>query len=146
MSPRAVSAPPWKGGARLKTPEEGGWTVVGPSPVPFNEGDPAPVPLDEAGIDGIVSAFEAAARRALAAGFRVIEIHAAHGYLLHEFLSPLSNRRTDQYGGSLENRMRLPLRVAGRLRQLMPQELPLFVRISATDWADGGWDKTLLFP
>lgn len=131
---------PWKGGARLKTPEEGGWTVVGPSPVPFNEGDPAPVPLDMAGIEGIVAAFEAAALRALAAGFRVIEIHAAHGYLLHEFLSPLSNRRTDRYGGSLENRMRLVLQVAERLRQAMPEDLPLFVRISATDWADGGWD------
>jgi 2,4-dienoyl-CoA reductase-like NADH-dependent reductase (Old Yellow Enzyme family) len=132
--------PPWKGGASLKTPAAGGWPVVGPSPLPFNEGDPVPVPLDEAGIDGIITAFEVAAHRAVAAGFRVIEIHAAHGYLLHEFLSPLSNRRTDRYGGSLENRMRLPLRVAERLRQRLPAELPLFVRISATDWADGGWD------
>jgi len=131
---------PWKGGARLRTTEEGGWSVVGPSPIPFNEGDPPPLPLDEAGIDGIVTAFEAAASRALAAGFRVIEIHAAHGYLLHEFLSPLSNRRTDRYGGSLENRMRLTLRVAERLRQRVPADLPVFVRISATDWADGGWD------
>lgn len=137
---KASCEPPWIGGASLKTPAEGGWTVVGPSPVPFNEGDPVPMPLDETGIDGVVSAFEAAAHRALAAGFRVIEIHAAHGYLLHEFLSPLSNRRTDRYGGSLENRMRLPLRVAEPLRQLLPQELPLFVRISATNWADGGWD------
>jgi 2,4-dienoyl-CoA reductase-like NADH-dependent reductase (Old Yellow Enzyme family) len=131
---------PWKGGARLKTTEEGGWTVVAPSPVPFNEGDPPTVPLDERGIDGIVAAFEAAAQRALTAGFRAIEIHSAHGYLLHEFLSPLSNRRTDRYGGSLENRIRLPLRVAERLRQRVPEDLPLFVRISATDWADGGWD------
>jgi 2,4-dienoyl-CoA reductase-like NADH-dependent reductase (Old Yellow Enzyme family) len=131
---------PWNGGASLKTPEQGGWTVVGPSPLPFNEGDPVPVPLDEAGIDGVVAAFEAAARRALAAGFQVIEIHAAHGYLLHEFLSPLTNHRTDQYGGSLENRMRLVLRVARAVRTLMPDELPLFVRISATDWAEGGWD------
>jgi 2,4-dienoyl-CoA reductase-like NADH-dependent reductase (Old Yellow Enzyme family) len=98
------------------------------------------VPLDEAGIDGIVGAFELASRRALLAGFRVIEIHAAHGYLLHEFLSPLSNRRTDRYGGSLENRMRLLLQVAERLRGLVPEELPLFVRISATDWVEGGWD------
>jgi 2,4-dienoyl-CoA reductase-like NADH-dependent reductase (Old Yellow Enzyme family) len=132
--------PPWKGGARLRTPEAGGWTVVGPSPVPFNEGDPAPAPLDEAGIEGVVAAFEAAAGRALEAGFRVVEIHAAHGYLLHEFLSPLSNRRTDRYGGSLENRMRLPLRVAERLRRRVPEDLPLFVRISATDWVEGGWD------
>jgi 2,4-dienoyl-CoA reductase-like NADH-dependent reductase (Old Yellow Enzyme family) len=131
---------PWKGGRSLKTPEEGGWTVVGPRPIPFREGDPVPVPLDEAGIDGIVAAFEAAARRALAAGFRLIEIHSAHGYLLHEFLSPLSNRRTDRYGGSLENRMRLLLRVAERLRSILPAEMPLFVRISATDWVDGGWD------
>ncbi len=136
---KASCQPPWQGGARL-TPEAGGWPVVGPSPVPFTEGDPAPVPLDEAGIDVMVAAFEAAAGRALAAGFRVIEIHAAHGYLLHEFLSPLSNFRTDRYGGSLENRMRLVLRVAERLRRRIPQELPLFVRISATDWVEGGWD------
>ncbi len=131
---------PWKGGARLKTAEEGGWTVVAPSPIPFNDDDPVPVALDEAGIDGVVAAFETAARRALKAGFQVIEIHAAHGYLLHEFLSPLSNHRTDQYGGSLENRLRLLLRVAGQLREIVPQELPLFVRISATDWVEGGWD------
>jgi 2,4-dienoyl-CoA reductase-like NADH-dependent reductase (Old Yellow Enzyme family) len=131
---------PWQGGASLKTPEQGGWPVVGPSPIPFNEGDPVPIPLDEPGIEGIVDAFEAAARRALAAGFRVIEIHAAHGYLLHEFLSPLSNIRTDRYGGTLENRTRLLLTVAERLRRLIPNELPLFVRISATDWVEGGWD------
>src|SRR4051794_8175979 len=132
--------PPWKGGASLKTAEAGGWPVVAPSPIPFRDGDPVPAELDEAGIDAVVAAFEAAAQRALAAGFRVIEIHAAHGYLLHEFLSPLSNRRTDRYGGSLENRSRLLLIVAERLRGLMPAELPLFVRISATDWAEGGWD------
>jgi 2,4-dienoyl-CoA reductase-like NADH-dependent reductase (Old Yellow Enzyme family) len=137
---KASSDLPWKGGARLKTPEQGGWPVVAPSPIPFDAGDPLPLALDEAGIDGIIAAFEAAARRALAAGFKVLEIHAAHGYLLHEFLSPLSNRRQDQYGGSLENRMRLLLRAAERLRGLMPHELPLFVRISATDWVEGGWD------
>jgi 2,4-dienoyl-CoA reductase-like NADH-dependent reductase (Old Yellow Enzyme family) len=131
---------PWKGGKSLKTPEQGGWTVFGPSPIPFSDGDPVPVPLDEAGIDGVVVAFEAAARRALTAGFKLIEIHSAHGYLLHEFLSPLSNRRTDCYGGTLENRMRLLLRVADRLRSIMPPAAPLFVRISATDWVDGGWD------
>lgn len=129
----------WRGGARL-TPEQGGWPVVAPSPVPFNDTDPTPIQLDSAGIDGVVAAFEAAAKRALAAGFKVIEIHAAHGYLLHEFLSPISNHRTDEYGGSLENRMRLLLRVAQQLRAVMPEELPLFVRISATDWVDGGWD------
>jgi 2,4-dienoyl-CoA reductase-like NADH-dependent reductase (Old Yellow Enzyme family) len=131
---------PWKGGASLKTPAEGAWPVVAPSPVPFTPGDPIPRALDQAGIDGIIAAFEAGARRALAAGFQVIEIHAAHGYLLHEFLSPLSNQRSDAYGGSLENRMRLLLQIAERLRGIVPAELPLFVRISATDWVEGGWD------
>jgi 2,4-dienoyl-CoA reductase-like NADH-dependent reductase (Old Yellow Enzyme family) len=131
---------PWKGGASLKTPEVGGWTVVGPSPIPFAPGDPVPVPLDEAGIEAVIAAFEAAGRRALAAGFRLIEIHSAHGYLLHEFLSPLSNHRQDEYGDSLDNRMRLLLRVATAVRRLMSEDMPLFVRISATDWADGGWD------
>jgi 2,4-dienoyl-CoA reductase-like NADH-dependent reductase (Old Yellow Enzyme family) len=131
---------PWRGGQSLKSPAEGGWTVFGPSPIPFAEGNPVPEPLDESGIDDVVSAFEAAARRAIAAGFELIEIHAAHGYLLHEFLSPLSNHRSDRYGGSLENRMRLLLRVAHRLRSSLPEPIPLFVRISATDWVDGGWD------
>jgi 2,4-dienoyl-CoA reductase-like NADH-dependent reductase (Old Yellow Enzyme family) len=131
---------PWKGGRSLKSPEEGGWTVVGPSPIPFSEGDPVPIPLDEAGIDGIVAAFEDGARRAIAAGFQLIEIHSAHGYLLHEFLSPVSNHRTDRYGGNLENRMRLVMRIAHRLRTILPEEMPLFVRISAADWVEGGWD------
>jgi len=131
---------PWQGGAGLLTPAVGGWDVVGPSAIPFDEGSPVPKALDEAGIDGIVAAFEAGTKRALAAGFRVIEIHAAHGYLLHEFLSPLSNQRTDSYGGSLENRMRLTLRVAEAVRKLVPAELPVFTRISATDWVDGGWE------
>jgi 2,4-dienoyl-CoA reductase-like NADH-dependent reductase (Old Yellow Enzyme family) len=131
---------PWLGGTRLKTREAGGWTVIGPSAVPFNDGDPPPVELDEARIRGVVSAFEKAVGRALAAGFKLLEVHAAHGYLLHEFLSPLSNRRTDEYGGSLENRMRLPLRVCARVRALVPAELPVFVRISCTDCVEGGWD------
>ena len=131
---------PWRGGVGLKTPEQGGWKVVGPSAIPFGEESPMPIPLDETGIDAIVGAFEAGARRALAAGFKLLEIHSAHGYLFHEFLSPISNHRTDQYGGSLENRMRLLLRVVERVRSLTPEELPLFVRISATDWVDGGWD------
>ncbi|SFW21395.1 2,4-dienoyl-CoA reductase [Nitrosovibrio sp. Nv17] len=131
---------PWKGGGSLKTAAAGGWPVVGPSPLPFYAGDPVPVPLSETDIEAYVEAWGAAARRALAAGFKVIELHAAHGYLMHEFLSPLSNHRTDGYGGSLENRMRFPLEVARRLREAIPPELPLFVRISATDWADGGWD------
>jgi 2,4-dienoyl-CoA reductase-like NADH-dependent reductase (Old Yellow Enzyme family) len=131
---------PWKGGEGLLTPEEGGWPVVGPSAIPFAETSPVPRPLDEAEIDAIVTAFETGARRALTAGFKVIEIHAAHGYLLHEFLSPISNHRNDRYGGSLENRMRFLLRVVERLRGLMPEEMPLFVRISASDWTEGGWD------
>ncbi len=124
----------------MKTAAEGGWPVVGPSPIPFTEEDPVPIPLDEGGIEHTIQAWEAAAQRALTAGFKVIEIHAAHGYLLHEFLSPISNRRTDQYGGSLDNRMRFLLRIAERLRKIMPDRLPLFVRISATDWVEGGWD------
>ncbi|AMV36192.1 NADH:flavin oxidoreductase/NADH oxidase [Planctomyces sp. SH-PL62] len=131
---------PWRGGAPIHDPAQGGWPVVGPSPIPFDEGHPVPRELTVADIDGLVDDFEAAARRALAAGFRVIEIHAAHGYLLHEFLSPLSNKRTDDYGGSLENRTRFVRRVAERLRKVIPDSMPLFTRISATDWAEGGWD------
>jgi 2,4-dienoyl-CoA reductase-like NADH-dependent reductase (Old Yellow Enzyme family) len=130
---------PWKGRTGLK-PEEGGWQVVGPTALPFDEGNPTPLALDKAGIDNVIDQFEAGARRALKAGFKVIEVHAAHGYLLHEFLSPISNHRNDEYGGSLENRMRLLLQVVERLRGIMPEQLPLFVRISATDWVDGGWD------
>jgi 2,4-dienoyl-CoA reductase-like NADH-dependent reductase (Old Yellow Enzyme family) len=131
---------PWHGGAPL-APEKGGWRpVYSPSPLPFDDGSPVPTPLDKAGIDGIVGAFESAALRSIKAGFKLLEIHSAHGYLLHEFLSPLSNQRTDEYGGSLENRMRLVLRVAEQLRKLMPDDMPLFTRISATDWAEGGWD------
>ncbi len=131
---------PWNGGAGLMTPEAGGWPVIGPSAIAFDDGNPTPLALDESGVDQIVAAFEAATCRALQAGFQIIEIHAAHGYLLHEFLSPLSNQRTDQYGGSLENRMRLTLRIADAVRRLTPVDLPVFVRISATDWVDGGWD------
>ena len=114
--------------------------MIAPSAIPFNSTDPAPIVLDQAGIDGIVASFEAAAGRALEAGFKVVEIHAAHGYLLHEFLSPLANFRSDAYGGSLENRMRLPLRVAETVRARVPRGLPVFMRISATDWVKGGWD------
>ncbi|CAA2141675.1 NADPH dehydrogenase [Hyphomicrobium sp. ghe19] len=136
---KASCEPPWKGGRALQ-PDEGGWAVVGPSALPFDEKSPVPIPLDQRGIDDVIAAFEAAARRALKAGFEVIEIHSAHGYLLHEFLSPISNHRTDEYGGSRENRMRLLLQITERLRNIIPDELPLFVRISATDWVAGGWD------
>jgi 2,4-dienoyl-CoA reductase-like NADH-dependent reductase (Old Yellow Enzyme family) len=137
---KASCLPPWEGGGRLKTPEEGAWEAVAPSAIPFRDDDPAPRALDEAGISEVVAAFTAAACRAMQAGFRVIEIHSAHGYLLHSFLSPLSNHRTDAYGGSLENRMRMLLRVATALRKILPNDMPLFTRISATDWVEGGWD------
>jgi 2,4-dienoyl-CoA reductase-like NADH-dependent reductase (Old Yellow Enzyme family) len=131
--------PPWKGGRALG-PDAGGWPVVGPSAIPFDDKSPVPVPLSQEAVEAILIAFESAARRVVGAGFEVIEIHAAHGYLLHEFLSPISNDRTDEYGGSLENRSRLLLQLTERLRAVVPDELPLFVRISATDWVTGGWD------
>lgn len=130
---------PWKGSGQVPM-SEGGWTPLAPSALPFDSNDSVPTALDAAGIQGIIQAFGAAATRALAAGFKVAEIHAAHGYLLHQFLSPLANHRTDDYGGSLANRMRLPLRVAQAVREALPHDLPVFVRISATDWKDGGWD------
>ena len=129
---------PWEGGAPIPA-EQGGWQTLAPSPLPFRSGGPVPAELTTAQIDQIVQAFAAATRRALAAGFEVVEIHAAHGYLLHEFYSPLSNQRTDDYGGSLENRIRLTLEVAETVRTILPGHLPLFVRISATDWKEGGW-------
>jgi 2,4-dienoyl-CoA reductase-like NADH-dependent reductase (Old Yellow Enzyme family) len=126
-------------GERLLTPDEGRWQTLAPSPIPFSESYSLPKALDEAEIAGIVSAFASAAKRADVAGFDFVEIHGAHGYLLHEFLSPLSNHRTDQYGGSFENRTRFPLEVADAVRAIWPEHLPLFTRISATDWAEGGW-------
>jgi 2,4-dienoyl-CoA reductase-like NADH-dependent reductase (Old Yellow Enzyme family) len=136
---KASTQIPWKGGLAL-APGEGAWETVGPSAIPFNEGDPVPREMDDAHIQKVVTDFAAATRRALAADFDVLEIHMAHGYLLHEFLSPLTNRRTDGYGGTLANRMRLPLQVAAVVRKEWPEDRPLFVRISATDWVDGGWD------
>ena len=136
---KASNDVPWLSRSPL-APENGGWQVVAPSALPFAPGSLQPRELAEAEMDGVVAAFVAAAKRSLAAGFEVAEIHMAHGYLLHEFLSPLSNRRTDSYGGSLENRARLPLRVTRAVREVWPQNLPLFVRISATDWVEGGWD------
>jgi 2,4-dienoyl-CoA reductase-like NADH-dependent reductase (Old Yellow Enzyme family) len=135
---KASMAPPSQG-ERLIRPEDGGWTPVAPSAIPFSEKYAMPSALDESGIDAVVEAFRAAAVRALNAGFDLVEIHSAHGYLLHEFLSPLSNHRTDTYGGSFENRTRLLLRVVDAVRAAWPEEKPLFVRISATDWTEGGW-------
>lgn len=127
---------PWRGG--IATPEEGGWVTVAPSAIAFGA-MPVPHALTADEIDQLVADFVAAARRARAAGFDTVEIHAAHGYLLHQFLSPLSNQRTDAYGGSLENRMRLPLAVAEAVRAEWPADLPVIARISATDWTPGGW-------
>ena len=131
---------PWEGGGVL-TPDEGGWEdVQAPSALAFADHYPNPRALDEAGIARVIGAFRAAAARALEAGFRVVEIHAAHGYLLHEFLSPLSNLREDRWGGSFANRARLLLEVVAAVRAVWPERLPLFVRISGTDWVEGGWD------
>ncbi|HEX9081016.1 MAG TPA: oxidoreductase, partial [Holophagaceae bacterium] len=121
-------------------PAAGGWVPVAPSPLPFDGGWTLPTALDAAGIAGVVQAFVEAARRALAAGFEVAEIHAAHGYLLHQFLSPLTNHREDHYGGSFEGRTRLLREVVTAVRKVWPDRLPLFVRLSATDWVPGGWD------
>jgi 2,4-dienoyl-CoA reductase-like NADH-dependent reductase (Old Yellow Enzyme family) len=138
---KASMSRPWEGIEHVKPVSEGGWTeVLAPSAVPFSENYAQPNEVDLAGIRRLVKAFQDAGRRALAAGFDVVEIHSAHGYLLHEFLSPLSNRRTDEYGGPLENRTRLLIEVVDAVREIWPLNLPLFVRISATDWAEGGWD------
>jgi 2,4-dienoyl-CoA reductase-like NADH-dependent reductase (Old Yellow Enzyme family) len=135
---KASCAVPWEGGEQLDT-GYGGWQTVAPSPIPFKQGERTPAMLDSEGIKRIITGFRDAARRALAAGFRIVEIHSAHGYLLHEFLSPLSNHRNDKYGGSFENRTRLLLQVVEAVRSAWPAENPLFVRISATDWVEGGW-------
>lgn len=136
---KAGTDAPWRGGGRLAI-ADGGWQPVAPSAIPVADGEPAPTALDAQGIREVVRGFREGAVRALGAGFRVAEIHAAHGYLLHEFLSPLTNSRTDEYGGSFENRVRLLLEVADEVRAVWPEELPLWVRISATDWAESGWD------
>ncbi|WP_432068858.1 NADH:flavin oxidoreductase/NADH oxidase [Streptomyces sp. C10-9-1] len=136
---KASTDQPWKGGAPVG-PDSHGWQPVGPSPVAFDTGHPVPTELSEQQISAVVRDFAAAARRALEAGFEVAEIHGAHGYLIGQFLSPHSNRRTDAYGGSFENRTRLALRIVDAVREVWPDHLPLFFRISATDWLDeGGW-------
>jgi 2,4-dienoyl-CoA reductase-like NADH-dependent reductase (Old Yellow Enzyme family) len=138
---RKASTPaPWENRSVTLTEAEGGWPTVAPSAVAFDEGCIVPTALTEEGVQGIATAFAQAARRSLQAGFRVAEIHAAHGYLLHQFLSPLSNRRTDRYGGSFENRTRLLRDTVSAVRDVWPGHLPLLVRISVTDWVEGGWD------
>jgi 2,4-dienoyl-CoA reductase-like NADH-dependent reductase (Old Yellow Enzyme family) len=135
---KASCALPWDGGKQLSA-NDGGWQTVAPGDIPFMNGERIPESLDKEGILKVISDFKTAAGRALAAGFKVVEIHSAHGYLLHEFLSPLSNQRKDEYGGSFENRTRLLRQVIDAIRSVWPAENPLFVRISATDWTDGGW-------
>jgi 2,4-dienoyl-CoA reductase-like NADH-dependent reductase (Old Yellow Enzyme family) len=130
---------PWEGRRPLLN-EEGGWEVVGPSPLPWSEGDLVPHELTTADIVVLVEKYRSSAQRALRAGFKIVEIHAAHGYLLHSFLSPLSNRRSDEYGGTIERRARLLFEVVAVVRSIWPAELPVFVRVSATDWTDGGWN------
>lgn len=136
---KASTDAPWRGGGGLAA-SEGGWQPMGPSALAFSEASPIPREMTRKDIEGLTAQFAAAAGRSLEAGFQVLELHMAHGYLLHAFLSPLSNQRTDEYGGGLENRMRLPLQVAAAVRETWPDHLPLFVRISCTDWAAGGWD------
>ncbi|MCS6837007.1 MAG: NADH:flavin oxidoreductase/NADH oxidase [Anaerolineae bacterium] len=137
---KASTSRPWGGGRGAVAPQNGGWSVIGPTGEPFSSEYPTPQAMTRADIDGVVEAFARAAGRAQAAGFQVVEIHAAHGYLLHEFLSPLVNTRADDYGGSLENRMRLTMEVVRAVRAVWDESLPLWVRISATDWVEGGWD------
>ena len=136
---KASVTAPWKGGGPVDE-SAGGWQVVGPSATAYAAGSPTPQPLSRAGIAEVVDAFAAAGRRARDAGFTVVELHFAHGYLVHEFLSPLSNQRTDAYGGSFENRTRLAREIARVVRAEWPERLPLLARISCTDWAPGGWD------
>jgi 2,4-dienoyl-CoA reductase-like NADH-dependent reductase (Old Yellow Enzyme family) len=136
---KASTAPPWTGGKPVAV-QDGGWLPVGPSAIAFDAGYTVPRELSTAEIADVVAAFRKAAERALAAGFEIIEIHAAHGYLLHQFLSPLSNMRSDEYGGKLENRILLVKQVVRAVREAVPERLPLFVRVSATDWKEGGWD------
>jgi len=135
---KASAAPPWEGQVHVP-PADGGWPTVAPSAIAFGS-LPAPTALDAAGIARVIDAFRAAAARALQAGFDVVELHAAHGYLLHEFLSPISNTRTDAYGGDFDGRTRLLREVSRAVREVWPDDRPLFVRVSATDWIEGGWD------
>jgi 2,4-dienoyl-CoA reductase-like NADH-dependent reductase (Old Yellow Enzyme family) len=130
---------PWEGGQQIPF-ADGGWQTVAPSAVPHKEGEAAPTALDDAGLARVRDAFVAAARRAERLGIDALEIHGAHGYLLHQFLSPIANKRTDRYGGSLENRMRFPLEVYDAVRAVFPDRKPIGIRLSSTDWVEGGWD------
>ena len=136
---KASAASPWNGGRKVAN-ENGGWDTVAPSAIAYHDNEKAPIALDKNGVLKVIADFKAATKRALEAGYQVVEIHAAHGYLLHQFMSPLSNLRTDEYGGSFENRIRLTLEVVEAVQSEWPENLPLFVRISASDWAEGGWN------
>lgn len=136
---KASNLSPWKGRKNIP-PADGGWQTVAPNDLKFSESDTLPKALDKAGIQKVIDDFKSAAQRALQAGFKVAEIHAAHGYLIHQFLSPLSNKRNDEYGGSFENRIRLLMEITDAINEVWPKTLPLFMRISASDWVDGGWD------
>ena len=137
---KASTDKPWFGGKQIPPDHENGWQTVAPSPIPFEEGENPPAELDRAGLDRIRQAFADAAERAARLDLAAVQLHGAHGYLLHQFLSPLSNRRTDEYGGGLPNRMRFPLEVFEAVRAVFPPEKPVTMRVSATDWVDGGWD------
>ena len=137
---KASSQAPWEGGAQIRPDQPSGWQTVAPSDVPHAPGEAPPIALDKAGMKKIRDDFAAAARRAARLGIEGIEVHGAHGYLLHQFLSPIANHRTDEYGGSLENRMRFPLEVFDAVREAFPAERPVWMRVSATDWVPNGWD------
>jgi len=137
---KASSRAPWEGGSQIRPGEPGGWKAWAPSAVPHAPGEDAPIALDAAGLARVRDAFVAAARRAARLGIDGIELHAAHGYLLHQFLSPIANHREDEYGGSLENRLRFPLEVFDAVRKEFPADRPVWVRVSASDWVPGGWD------
>lgn len=137
---KASHSSPWKG-RKMLTPAEGGWQTESPSSIPFKDDEPAPRKLSNSEIKSMVKAFGEATKRSLEAGFKIIEIHGAHGYLVNEFLSPLSNDRTDEYGGSFENRIRFLCEIVKEVRGIIGEEIPLFVRISATEWVEGGWDE-----
>ena len=136
---KASAASPWNGGRKVAN-DNGGWETFAPSAIAYHDNEKTPIALDKNGIQKVISDFKSATKRALEAGYEVLEIHGAHGYLLHQFMSPLSNLRTDEYGGSFENRIRLTLEVVAAVQSEWPENLPLFIRISATDWAEGGWN------
>lgn len=144
---KASTTLPWDGGAQIPPRQSNGWQTEAPSPLPFEEGKLPPAALDSAGLARVRDAFAASAQRAGRLGLDAVQIHVAHGYLLHEFLSPLSNRRDDEYGGSLENRMRFPLEVFDAVRAAFPGDRPVTVRVSGTDWVEGGWtiEETVAF-